>query len=213
MSNSTSTIDNLIASQAGKEITANAFFDAASPATLYGRRASTTAGLVFGYYGGVIAPSGVPILIPNGVLTLTASSTVYIEAAQDTGVVYQNNAGFTPGRIPLYIVVTNGAAAPTWTDVRSLIVPSCQAGTLDISGDSAFQYDLSNCKIATLTGSPSAAFSVLIPARPWEFTIRNATGQTATFSCGATNTVAIAAGMIAKIMTDGTDVHRVTADI
>ena len=41
MSNSTPTYDALVQSQAGKEITANAFFDAASLATAFGRRAST----------------------------------------------------------------------------------------------------------------------------------------------------------------------------
>ena len=41
MSNSTTLLDTLTSNQASKEITANALFDAASPSTLWGRRAST----------------------------------------------------------------------------------------------------------------------------------------------------------------------------
>jgi hypothetical protein len=213
MANSTSNIDNILSNQAGKEITANAFFDAASPATIYGRRASTTAGLVWGMYGGSFIAGGSHLVIANTSLTLTGSSTTYIEAAQDTGAIYQNIAGFTPGRTPLYTVLTGASTITSYVDYRSKNLPGKQAGSLTVTGDAGFQFDLSNCDIVTLTGTPSAGFNVTIPARPFEFTVRNATGQTATFTCGATNTVPIAAGKVAKIMTDGADVYRVTADI
>jgi hypothetical protein len=213
MANSTSNIDNLIASQVSKEITANAFFDAASQATRNGRRASTSGGLVWGVYGGNSLVAGVPTFIANSILTLPASSTIFIEAAANTGIVYQNVSGFTPGRIPLYMVVTSATSVASYTDLRAQYTPTKLAGSLAVTGNTGFQSDLSLCDIVTLTGSPTAGFTVTIPVRPWEFTIRNATGQIATFTCGVTNTVAIGVGKIAKVMTDGTDVFRVTADI
>ncbi|MHB1024051.1 MAG: hypothetical protein ACYC0Z_16805, partial [Acidobacteriaceae bacterium] len=77
MASSTTNLDLLIQSQASKEITANALFDAASPATLFGRRQSTTSGLTWGYYGGTVNNAGTLISIANGTLTLAASTTNY----------------------------------------------------------------------------------------------------------------------------------------
>lgn len=100
MSNSTPTYDALVQSQSGKEITANAFFDAASPATAFGRRASACSGLTWGYYGGTIMVDGVLTQIANGTLTLTASTTNYVET---TARGRQKHHGITAGRaIPFY---------------------------------------------------------------------------------------------------------------
>ena len=90
MSNSTITFDALVQSQASKEITANAMFDALSPASLYGRRQSTSSGLTWGYYGGNVLVNGVLTQIANATLTLTASTTNYIEAEPTTGAVSSN---------------------------------------------------------------------------------------------------------------------------
>ena len=109
MSNATITFDALVQSQAGKEITVNAMFDALSPASLYGRRQSTTSGLTWGYYGGNVLVNGVLTQIANATLTLTASTTNYVEAEPTTGAVSFNTTGFTVGRTPLYTVVTGSA--------------------------------------------------------------------------------------------------------
>ena len=90
MSNSTVTFDPIVQSQASKEITANGFFDAASPATLYGRRQSTTSGLTWGYYGGNVLVNGVLTQIANATRTLTPSTTLYGEAGPTTGAVWFN---------------------------------------------------------------------------------------------------------------------------
>lgn len=74
MADSTTNIDTISSSQSGKELTANAYFDAASPATVFGRRASTTSGLTWGYYGGRIGGT----TVANGTVTLTASTTNYV---------------------------------------------------------------------------------------------------------------------------------------
>lgn len=80
MASSTTNLDLLVQSQASKEVTANALFDAASPAMLFGRRQSTTSGLVWGYYGGTLPVAGAPTAVANGTVSLVASRTQQIEA-------------------------------------------------------------------------------------------------------------------------------------
>lgn len=118
MANSTTNLDLISVSQAQKEATANALFDSASPALLYGRRASTTGGLVWGYYGGMVMISGTPTQISNGTLSLTASATNYVEAAPGTGAVSANTTGFTAGRIALYQIVTGASTVTSYQDLR-----------------------------------------------------------------------------------------------
>lgn len=125
MANSTTNLDLLVFSQAAKETTANSLSDAASPATLYGRRASTTSGLTWGYYGGRVVANGTSTSISNGTLSLTANQTNYIEATPSTGAVSTNTSSFTAGRIPLYAVVTGASTVSSYTDYRA---PVMQAG-------------------------------------------------------------------------------------
>lgn len=120
MSNSTTQLDLISSSQAQKEVTANQLFDAASPAMLYGRRASTSAALTFGYYGGVVSIGGTPTQVSNGTVALTASATNYVEADPATGAVSANTTGFTAGRLPLYQVVAGASTVTSYTDLRIL---------------------------------------------------------------------------------------------
>lgn len=212
MSDSTPNLDYILGSQSGKETTANAAFDALSPSSVYGRRMSTCSGLVWGYYGGVVSVNGAPTTIANGTLTLTASTTVYVEASQTTGTVYQNNTGWTAGRTPLYLIVAGTATVTSYTDMRMVAAPMQKGYAVTVSGNIALQYEASNCNIILLNGTPSAGFTVAVASRPWLYTVRNNTGQAATLGAGLT-TVVIAAGKIAQVMTDGTDIYRVTADI
>lgn len=125
MASSTSNIDKITTSQASKEVTANAYFDAASAAALYAYRESTSSGLTWGYYGGVVRVSGVATVIANGTIALTASASNYIEADSATGAVSKNTSGFTAGRIPLYTVVAGASTPTSWTDHRAFVI---QAG-------------------------------------------------------------------------------------
>lgn len=125
MANSTTNLNLISASQSQKEVTANALFDAASPATLYGRNASTTGGLQWGYYGGKVVADGTQESISNGTLTLDASDTNYIEADPSDGAVSFNTTAFTAGSIPLYTVVTGASTITSYTDHRA---PVLQAG-------------------------------------------------------------------------------------
>ena len=114
MSNSTSLLDTIATNQSSKEVTANALFDATSPATIWGRRASACAGLTWGYYGGWFNGQ-----LTNGSVTLTASSTNYVMADATTGAVTINTTGFVAGKIPLYTVVTGASTVTSYTDQRS----------------------------------------------------------------------------------------------
>lgn len=117
MSDSTTYLDELVSSQAGKEITANDLFDACSPATLFGRRATTTTGLTWGYYGGVILVSTTYTRVTNGTIALTDNATNYLEV-NTSGVLVANTSAFTAGRIPCYKIVTSGGVVTSYEDWR-----------------------------------------------------------------------------------------------
>jgi hypothetical protein len=117
MSDSTQHIDTISASQSSKEVTANAFMDAASPAALFGRRATTTTALTWGYYGGVLNVAGTPTTIANGTVALTGSATNYVESTT-AGVVSANTSAFTGGRLQLYTVVCDASSVTSYTDHR-----------------------------------------------------------------------------------------------
>ena len=118
MSDSTTMLDLINEAQAGKATSANDLFDAASPAMLYGRRASATAGLTWGYYGGRTAG----VLVSNGTVSLTASATNYVVANLTTGAVtvattttnWDNDTDYRR----LYKIVTGSAAVASYEDHR-----------------------------------------------------------------------------------------------
>lgn len=112
-------LDNISSAQAQKEVTANAVFDAASPAVIYGRRASTSAALTWGFYGGYVNINGTMTAVTNGTIALTASQTNYVQANPVTGVVSTNITAFTAGYIKLYTIVTGTATVTSYTDWRS----------------------------------------------------------------------------------------------
>lgn len=215
MANSVSHLDLIIQSQAGKEITANAQFDAGSPATLYGRRAATTSGLTWGFYGGNILVNGVLTQIPNGSLTMAASSTNYIEANPATGAVSSNTVGFTAGRVPLYTVSSGTATVTSYTDQRIAVPDSTGRLAKTLSDANAtLSFSEARNQILEFTGTLTAGRNVVVPLIPRQWTVFNNTaGGFAVTFVGATGTgVSIASGKRAIIYSDGTNVVRVTAD-
>jgi len=123
VANSTTNLDQLVQSQASKEVTANALWDAMSQAATYGRRASTTSGLTWGFYGGrVILTNGtLTTSIANGTVLLTASATNRVVAEKSTGTV-STSTGTTnwdsANYWRLYEVVTGTATITSYTDHR-----------------------------------------------------------------------------------------------
>lgn len=102
------TLPQVLQNQAQKEVIINNNIAVLEQAGVLGHNPATTAGLVFGYYGGYYQDSlGVINSIANGTITLTASATNYIEFDRDTGTVSKNTTGFTTGRVPMYVLATD----------------------------------------------------------------------------------------------------------
>jgi hypothetical protein len=125
VANYPTTIDTISQSQSQKEVSANALFDASSPSLAFGHRISTSAGLTWGYYGGVINIAGTPTVIANGTVLLTASATNYIRLNSDgTLTVLTSAPAGWPGPLAssataLYAVVVGTASPTSWTDYRT----------------------------------------------------------------------------------------------
>jgi hypothetical protein len=216
MSNSTITFDAIIQSQSAKESTANAFFDAASPATLFGRRQSTTSGLVWGYYGGRILLDGVLTTVANGTHTLTASTTRFLEATR-AGVVSSNATAFTPGSIPLYTLVVGASTVTSYTDERAWVLPFGIAGLLAKSmadANATLTAAEARNQVLQFTGTFTAARNIVLPLAPQQWTVyNNTTGGFGLQFIGATGTgITVAATKRATIYSDGTNIVRATPD-
>jgi hypothetical protein len=214
MASSTTNLDTLSSSQAQKEVTANALFDAGSPATLFGRRASTTSGLTWGYYGGILTVDGVLTSISNGTVALSASTTNYVESNR-AGTVSKNTTGFTAGRIPLYTIVTGASSVTSYTDHRLAVPPS--TGRLVKAMDDAnktLTAAEARCQIIECTGALTALRDVVVPLDPQQWTVfANTSGGYGVQVIGASGTgITVADGKRAIVYADGTNVVRVTAD-
>lgn len=120
MADSTTNLDIIIAG-ANAATRVNETLDAASPATLYGRRASTTTGLTWGYYGGSFAGT----TLANGTVALTANATNYIVALRTTGAVSvstsSTNFNNVSTYLPLYQVVAGASTVTSYVDRRQVL--------------------------------------------------------------------------------------------
>lgn len=218
MASSTPNLDLIAQSQSSKEVTANALFDAGSPATLFGRRASLCSGLNWFYYGGVMLVDGVLTTISNNAaaLALTASATNYIEATR-AGVVSKNTTAFTPGSIPLYTVVTGASSVTSYTDQRAWVQPEHLTSMTSVSvttADVTLNDAQSRCSYLTTTGALTANRNVIVPNN-WQGTVfcNNSGAFTTTFKTAAGSGVVVAQGKRAILLADGTNVVRITSDV
>lgn len=215
MSSSTSLLDLLTTNQAGKEISANALFDAMSPAALFGIRQSTI-GLTLRLYGGPLYSGGVA----NQQITLAASATNYVEADRNTGALYLGAGVFTPGRIPLYTIVTGTSGITSYTDWRYWMAPGTPHLQIVMSADAnrtLLQYEAA-AEIITLTSSVSltATRNIVVPIyNGCRWTIRNKTlgGQALQIIGASGSGVTVTNGTAAAILADGTNIVRLSADV
>ena len=130
MADSTTNLDLISSGQSAKEVTANELFDAGSPAATLGRRASTTAGLTWGYYGGVVRLDGGSLhQVANGTKTLTDDATNYLELDTTDGSVDLNTTSFTAGKVPLYEIIVASGAVTSYEDMRALYGAAGSGGT------------------------------------------------------------------------------------
>lgn len=206
MSNSTTLLDTLTSNQASKEVTTNALFDAGSPSTLWGRRASTSSGLTWGYYGGWFNGA-----IANGTVLLTASTTNYIEAHESTGAVSVNTSGFTAGKIALYQVVTGTTTVTSYTDRRSFAPQALSgSGVSSVNGQTgAVTLNSDNIAVGSTNlyftnvlarGAVSASGSLAYNATTGVFSFTDAVTSVA----GKTGAVTLATGDISGLGTVAT---------
>jgi len=215
MSSSATLLDLLSQSQAGKEVTANALFDAASPALLFGRRASSSAGLTWGYYGGAMVVDGVLTAVANGTINLSASATHYIEATR-AGVVSSNAGSFTAGRIPLYQVVTGAATVTSYTDWRAWVQPdhvTSRAAITVTTADVTLSAAEARAGYLTISGTLTGNRNVIVPNH-WQGIVfcNNAGAYTTTVKTSGGSGIVVGQGKRAILLADGTNVVRVTAD-
>ena len=222
MANSSTNIDGISASQASKEVTANAFFDAASPATLYGRRASQCSGLTWGYYGGNVTKSDRTLgQVANGTIALTASTTNYVVAKKDDGAVSAATATTnwnSPDYWRLYSVVTGAATVTSYTDAREigrmtgigtgLVAPVTKTGNFTLGANEN-----------EVICNGSASITVTLPAASdWvcrririktvaAFTVVSASSNVVPLAGGSAGTsiLSATAGKFAEMVSDGTN--------
>lgn len=215
MASSTTILDLISQSQASKEITANALFDAGSPATIFGRRANACSGLTWGYYGGSLLVEGSVTAIANGSIALSASTTNYVEATR-AGVVSKNTTGFTPGGIPLYTVVTGSSTVTSYTDQRAWVQPdhvTSSASVAVTSADVTLTQAQAACGYLTTTGILTGNRNVIVP-NYWSAAVYcgNTGAFTTTFKTAAGAGIVVAQTKRAILLADGTNVVRITAD-
>ncbi len=214
MANSSTNLDQISQAQAQKEVTANAMFDALSPASLFGRRASTSSGLTWGFYGGTLFVDGVATQIANGTVALTNAATNYIEATR-AGVVSANTTGFTAGRMPLYTAVTAGSVVTSYTDHRTQFVPFEGRITRAMAdANQTLTHEQVRARIVEATGALTAQRNLVLPLTQGLTCIfNNTTGGFGVQAIGATGTgVVVAAGKRALVYGDGTNIVRATLD-
>ncbi|MFN9140393.1 MAG: hypothetical protein ACK5V8_04820 [Betaproteobacteria bacterium] len=211
--------DFIAEGQSQKEVTANGYFDASSPSILFGRRASTTGLLTWGFYGGEMLVDGVLTAIGNSSFALTASATNFVEATR-AGSVSGNTTGFTAGRIPLYEVVTNATTVTSYTDRRAWVQPLHVAGLLSRSMTADANITLTAAEARnqvlrfTSTVSLTTTRDVIVPLAPQIWTVSNETnGAQSLRFIGLSGTgITVANARRAIIFSDGTNLVRATAD-
>lgn len=192
------TLDTITEGQDSKEVTANNMAEAESPAALFGCRATTTTGLTFGYYGGVMLVDGAITAISSGTVLLTGSTTNYVESTY-AGIVSKNTTGFTAGRIPLYTIATTSTSINTVTPARAFVEPSYlpQIAAVSIStANVTLTAAQARCKIIVLSGTLTGDRSLIVPDRgvwivddntsgSFTVTVKTASGTGATTTQGA----------------------------
>jgi hypothetical protein len=209
MSNSTTLLDTISSTQSAKETTANELFDAHSPSSLFGRRASTTSGLTWGYYGGRMLVDGALTAIANGTVTLTGSTTNYVEATP-AGVVSKNTTGFTAGSIPLYTIVVGASSVTSYTDERAWVDPAYLSHKASITIDTAdvtLTAAQARCRHIVLSGTLTANRNLIVPNSGEWVVVNNTSGSytvTVKTSAGTGDTVTHGSSAIA--IADGTNV-------
>ena len=216
MADSTTPLFTLSASQNNQEARINELFDAASPATYFGRNADTSTGLTWGYFAAKVLINGTPTNVASGTKTLTASATNYISVSQ-AGVVSVGTTRLA-NECPLYSIVTGSATVTTWTDERNpaAITRFFEGRATQAMADAnqTITQAMSLCETLVTTGALTATRNLVVPLRRATWIVRNDCTGGSIQVIGATGTgITIATVKTAIVSCDGTNVVRITADV
>ena len=217
MSSSTSLLDLLVQSQASKEVTANALFNASSPCMFAARRESACSGLTWGYYGGWVCRSDSIISqIPNGTLSLTASATNRIYLKLDGTIGVTTGGAAADELVILFNVVTGASTVTSYEDYRVAIVPPwlVTKASVDVAaGDVTLSSTARRASYLTVTGALTVSRNVIVPNEWSGYVYINTTGAyTITIKTLAGTGIVVAQGKRAILLADGTNVVRITGD-
>lgn len=206
MANSTTNLDTISSSQAAKEVTANAVFDAASQATTYGRRATTTIALTWGFYGGnVTVTAGTMSQIANGTVALTASNTNYVVALKSSGAVSASTAttnwNDTTNYWRLYSIVAGASTVTSYTDSRQ---PALYSGMMN----GAFVGYTAGVG-GTVTQATSRVTGVTLNKVTGAITLASEAGSTTPQTFTVTNSAVAATDVVVASQKSGTDKYVV----
>ncbi len=219
MADSTSNIDTISQSQSGKEVTANAAFNAFSRSADFARRASVSSGLTWGFYG---TPrwyvNATATAKANGTVTLTASSTRYVSVDRALAVT-ENATVFPADKLATYKITVGPSTVTSYEDHRDTHhinrflygrVALAMANT-----NQTLTYEQAMCESVELTGALTALRDVVVPTVPRAYTIfANVTGGFGVrVKTSAGSGITVADGKRAIVECDGTNVVRITADV
>lgn len=149
----------------------------------FGYKASTTAGLNYGYYGANLTNDGVAATIADGTVLLTASQTNYVERTP-AGVVSANIVGFSADKIPMALVVTDAGGISAITDKRtSYAVLGRLAKSVAGGVDVTLTAEEAKAEIIELTGLLTASINVIFPTMKRSWTVVNSTTGAFAVTC------------------------------
>jgi len=218
MSDSTTPFGTVSTGQGNQTAKANALFDACVPVAIYAKNSATTSGLSLGLHGGKLGINGVVAVISDSTTALTASITNYVEANPSTGAVTKNTTAYTPGYWRIGRAVTGTASITTWYDDRFLnFAQQTRMLTRAFTTDANYTATAAEADVDVINisaGVVTATRDFIVPvAFPKEWWVINNTAQSVRI-IGATGTgITIATLKTAKLLADGTNVRRLTADV
>lgn len=223
MADSTSNLDTISQSGASQDVQANALFNAASGAMLYGNRPATTTGLVWGFFGGNVTKSdGTQTTVANATVSLTASTTNYLTAKKEDGSVYcqtgTTNWNDTANYWRLYSVVTGTATITSYTDEREIGRMTGQGSGPVAPVTKTASFTLGSNENVVICNGTATITATLPAASGWvgrtvrlktiaAYTVVSASSNVVPLAGGAAGTAILAAtaGKWADLTSDGTN--------
>lgn len=197
-----------------KETTANENFEAASPAGAFGNKHTTTTGVTYGYYGGVLNVDGTLTVVADGTVGLQANNTNYVQMTR-SGTVVSSTGGFQAGTIPLAVVVTNTSSAIAtisdrrlWCQPPPALYTSVRTVTMTSSSYTMTENDWRG-ELLWVVGSAGA---LIVPTVPRRYGVINNCALQTLVKTSAGSGITIAASRAADVTCTGSHVFRMTAD-